>query len=87
MKATKLDLPINTMAYLENGYTLFLKSIYDYCIVKLIDNKVIDLQTNTEINLAKHPFEQAYILLEQPPSNIISKDRIETLFHLASIKK
>lgn len=87
MKVTKLDLPINTMAHLENGYTLFLKSSYDYCIVKLIDNKVIDIQTNAEIDLDKHPFEQAYILLEHPPSNIIAKDKIESLFHLSSIKK
>lgn len=87
MKAKQLNLPIDINSLLEEGHTLLLVSEFDYCIVKLIDSNIVDVQTNVEIDIGKHLYHLAYILLEEIPKDILAKDDVERFFHLSSIRK
>ncbi|WP_275372832.1 hypothetical protein [Clostridium tertium] len=87
MKVQILQLPINVESLLESGYTLLLISDLDYCIIKKSNNMIIDMQTNIEVDINKHNFNKAYIVLDNVTDEIIAKDDIDRLFHLAGIKK
>lgn len=89
MKLREIQLPTDIMEYLKKGSKLLLISKFDYCIVKLDSdtNKIVDCQCNVNININKHPYNRAYELIDEVPKDIISKDRIERIFHLIAIKE
>lgn len=77
----------NIIQHLENGDKLLLISKFDYCIAYMDETHTIrDYQTNTILNISRHPFNKAYIAIDDIPKEPVHNDNVEKLFHLVAIK-